>query len=214
MISPIRAYVTSWNRPKLLEHTISTLSQFVQDITVIDNGSNLETVETVKRIAPSCLLLPENVGINQAYERAIPHSADGYVLVSDGDLYYAVDPNEWLSKLEDPDILAVSFVDSPEHDGEKRQHYKLKQTERGGSLLMKAAVFETFRPLPQLLTDFDWWVFRDSPCSIQALNKYAAVVPRACYHLGYQCSTWCQEPLQEFEYVKDFVDTILRNGKA
>jgi glycosyltransferase involved in cell wall biosynthesis len=211
--------VISWNRPKFLRRTLDSLFWFTSShdkVCVVDNGSHEDTQRVVNS---DCRLheryvLPKNLGINGALEHVMRTSpiypAEKYILVSDGDMLY----NRPLSDAErfleahgstnSRQFDVLSLHDSPEHKkhGSFRfqdEIYLEKRAERGCSLVFRRELLEQLRPLPvHKLTDFDWWVFRDSP---RHINK-VAVMPMGSLHLGWRAedSTW--NPLSVDEYVK------------
>ena len=134
-----------------------------------------------------------------------------YILISDADMNYQRPFSLALDLLEqETNFGAVSYQHSPEHissgtfqDGSDT--WQLKQSERGCSLFMKTKRLEQMRPLPiDNLKDFDWWVCRDSPHSLQSRGEQIAVLPGGAHHLGWRNgdSTWqtCETP--EFETFK------------
>jgi len=206
--------VISWNRPKFLRRTLDSLFWFTSNydrVCVVDNGSHEDTQKVINfdsRLHER-YLLPKNLGINGALEHVLQTSpifpTEKYVLVSDADMLY----NRPLSHAErfleaNRQFDVLSLHDSPEH--KKRGTVRLlddvyleKRSERGCSLVFRRELLERLRPLPvHKMTDFDWWVFKDSPAHV---NK-VAVLPMGSLHLGWRAedSTW--NPLSVDEHVK------------
>lgn len=212
--------VISWNRPEFLQQTLDSI-QLMQDgieaeTYVVDNGSDLETQTVIRNTdwLTGYLLLDRNLGINVALGRIFPVNyvtRFSYILISDADMQYQR-PFSLAIKLlkQNSNLGAVSYQHSPEHislgefqSGNESWHKK--QTERGCSLFLKTKRLEQMRPFPtDNLKDFDWWVCRDGPQSLQIRDEQIAVLPGGAYHLGWRTgdSTWqtCETP--EFQTFK------------
>ena len=212
--------VVSWNRPHFLQQTLDSI-QLMRDgldteTYVVDNGSDQETQAVIRTTdwLTGYLLLDRNQGINAALERILPvNYVDrfSYILISDADMLYQRPFSLTLNLLkQETNFGAVSYQHSPEHisagefqDGPDT--WQRKQSERGCSLFLETKRLEQMRPLPiDNLKDFDWWVCRDSPHSLQSRGEQIAVLPGGAYHLGWRNgdSTWqtCETP--EFETFK------------
>ena len=77
--------------------------------------------------------------------------------------------------------------------------------------MMNTEFLESVRPLPvDNLKDFDWWVCRDAPGSIQKQQKQIAVLPGGAYHLGWKAgdSTWQASEITEYPEVKEGFTTV------
>ncbi|MES2790055.1 MAG: glycosyltransferase [Planctomycetota bacterium] len=209
--------IISWNRPEFLRRTLESIFLQIRDIdaqvVVVDNGSGPEAREVIERETriEQRIYLGANLGINRALEAALPddlpHEFQN-VLISDADMEYRR-PLSSISRVFDghPEIGAVSLQHSPEHPtvGEitfNGEPWPLKRVERGCSLLFRAARFQELRPLPvHKMLDFDWWVMRDAPQSLQSRNQFVAVCPGAAIHLGWRAgdSTWQSSEIPEFD---------------
>lgn len=216
----LTVYIVAWKRPEFLRQTLSSLFSVLEGVKaavrVVDNESRPPTAAIVKnepRIE-SYWLLNENRGINVALETAFPDdltTESETVLISDADMLYqqplkhGVDLLRWCDQ-----IGAVSYQHSPEHQitGELETQmadgicWKLKQVERGCSLMLRSANLEACRPLPvEKMADFDWWIVRDSEHSLAARNLPLAVLPGGAFHLGWRAgdSTWQSHEIKEFE---------------
>ncbi len=225
--------VTSWNRPGLLRQTLNSLRSHTDaghtDVVVVDNGSDEPTQEVI-RASPwlaGVERFRENRGINAAVETALDNwqtSAHDFVLVSDADMEYRAELFEGCELLHlYPEIGAVSFQHSPEHPEAGRfisggREWITKTSERGCALLFRTATLSQMRPLPtHILKDFDWWVCRDAPHSLQVQGKRVAVLPGGARHLGWQpgASTWQRDEIPEFEMFRGTgpsTSTVLANG--
>ncbi len=226
MKQDLLAIIVSWNRPKFLERTITSLQQQLQglsaDLCVVDNGSGQETRQLIRqnRSVSGYLLLHRNLGINGALERVFPRSlSDQYefLLISDADMEYRHPVALAVNALrQQPALGAISYQHSPEHPSEGTvplagQEFYLKSSERGCSLVFASEQFERFRPLPvQQIKDFDWWVCRDAPHALQQQGKRIAVLPGGAMHLGWRRgdSTWQTEEIPEYHLKEEQVDEI------
>lgn len=209
--------IVSWNRPQFLKRTLDSLfdrlAEVHSQVIVVDNGSNAETVAVIEseRRLSRFLLLPSNVGINAALETILPVDITEVcdaILVSDADMEYRMPLADVLPLLvAQPKIGGLSLQHSPEHaiveeSVINNRPILLKQVERGCALLFLAARFQQFRPLPvHKLIDFDWWVMRDAPQSLLALDQVVAVLPGAAVHMGWRQgdSTWQTIETPEFD---------------
>jgi len=208
--------VISWNRPEFLRRTLESLFPQIEgiqsQIIVVDNGSDLDTIEVIEReerIGRS-VFLGSNLGISRALEAALPDDVSQefqHILISDADMEYRRPLGPLLQAFNDrPEIGAISLQHSPEHApvgamSFNDEQWPLKRIERGCSLLFQTARFQELRPLPvHKMLDFDWWVMRDAPQSLQARNQYVAVCPGAAIHLGWRAgdSTWQTQETPEF----------------
>lgn len=209
--------IVSWNRPHFLRATLESLFRQLAgvpaDVVVVDNGSDDEThrvIEQESRLARR-VFLDTNLGINAALEAVLPAEiTEAYdaILISDADMEYCLPIPRLLPLLgTDPRIGCLSLQHSPEHAvveefEQDDQRWPLKTTERGCALLFTAERFQELRPLPvEKLLDFDWWVMRDAPRSLQQQKQLVAVRPGAARHLGWRAgdSTWQAIETPEFE---------------
>lgn len=216
-MSKLLCMIISWNRPEFLRRTLESLFLQIGDIealvVVVDNGSDSKTREVIEqevRIRRG-VFLGSNLGINRALEAALPEDVSlefQHILISDADMDYSRPLSPILQAFDDrPEIGAISLQHSPEHEavGEmtiNNEHWPLKWIERGCSLLFQTSRFQELRPLPvHKMLDFDWWVMRDAPQSLQARNQFVAVCPGAAIHLGWRAgdSTWQTQETPEFE---------------
>lgn len=212
--------VVSWNRPGFLQQTLDSIQLMQQGLEaetyVVDNGSNQETTTLIRNTnwLTGYLLLNKNFGINAALERILPVNyvnRFSHILISDADMVYQRPFSLALNLLKQySNFGAVSYQHSPEHVslGKFREDldiWQRKQSERGCSLFLETERLEKMRPFPiDNLKDFDWWVCRDSPHSLQSRGEQIAVLPGGAHHLGWRNgdSTWqtCETP--EFETFK------------
>lgn len=151
-----------------------------------------------------------NLGLNQAIETALARwrtSAHEWVLVSDADMEYCQRLSTALDLLtEHSEIGAVSLQHSPEHPAHRdlwaqAQCWPLKWSERGCALVLRTATLLMLRPFPiDNLKDFDWWVCRDAPQSLQAQRKPIAIQVGGARHLGWRAgdSTWQAIAIPEY----------------
>lgn len=212
--------VVSWNRPHFLQQTLASIQlrrEGLQTETyVVDNGSDQESQTVIRNTdwLTGYLLLDRNYGINAALERILPVdyvNRFSHILISDADMVYQRPFSLAINLLRHySNFGAVSYQHSPEHialgefeDGPET--WQRKQSERGCSLILETTRLEQMRPLPiDNLKDFDWWVCRDSPHSLQSRGEQIAVLPGGAHHLGWRNgdSTWqtCETP--EFETYK------------
>lgn len=209
--------IISWNRPEFLRRTLESLFLQTGDIetlvVTVDNGSDWMTrtiIEQEERIGQR-VFLGSNLGINRALEAALPDDVAQefqHILISDADMDYRRPLGPLLRAFEDhPEIGVISLQHSPEHPavGEMTfndEQWPLKRIERGCSLLFQTTRFQELRPLPvHKMLDFDWWVMRDAPESLQARNQFVAVCPGAAIHLGWRAgdSTWQSHEIPEFD---------------
>jgi glycosyltransferase involved in cell wall biosynthesis len=216
-MSNLLSIIIAWNRPEFLKRTLESLFLQMQDIqaqiVVVDNGSDSMTrqvIEQDERIGRR-IFLGSNLGINRALEVALPVDVSQefqHILISDADMDYRRPFGSILQAFDGhPEIGAVSLQHSPEHwpVGEitfNDELWPLKRVERGCSLLFRAARFQELRPLPvHKMLDFDWWVMRDAPQSLQSRNQFVAVCPGAAIHLGWRAgdSTWQSQEIPEFD---------------
>lgn len=212
--------VVSWNRPEFLRRTLDSLFEQLgrsdTDVFVADNGSGPETIDVItsERRLRGYQLLGKNLGINGALEAVIPHDLPEqyrFLLVSDADMLYR-QPIRQATELLDAlaEVGGVSFQHSPEHPAEGSLFFAgtkwlTKRSERGCALVLRAADFQALRPLPvENLKDFDWWVVRDAPCSLQRRRIPIAVLPGGAKHLGWRQgdSTWQTIETPEFAEFK------------
>lgn len=217
--------VISWNRPGFLKQTLESIEKRLEgisaDVFVVDNGSDWETTELIRQseFLSGYLLLHKNLGINGAIERfLLPSLVKRYeaILISDADMEYQLPLSIGVETLQlDSEIKAVSYQHSPEHAFSKKkrigQHeFFLKDSERGCSLLMKTLFLESLKPLPvENMKDFDWWVCRDAPHSIQSQQKKIAVLPGGALHLGWKAgeSTWQTSEIAEYPNIREGLAT-------
>lgn len=208
--------VISWNRPDFLRRTLCSLFEQIvgiqADVVVVDNGS---TAATLAVLAEEPRLhgvhrFKQNQGLNRAIEWALDRWLAPYhrwVLVSDADMEYCQSPAVGMVLLdESPDIGAVSLQHSPEHHSHGTRYaqdreWLLKWTERGCALLVRTSTLLAVRPLPSdNLKDFDWWVCRDAPLSLQTQGTPLAIQVGGARHLGWRAgdSTWQTAEIPEY----------------
>ena len=214
-MTELSCLIVSWNRPEFLKRTLDSLfDQLVgmdAAVGVADNNSYPATRDILLQESRLTwrIMLDSNLGINGAVEAALNDLADSkYILVSDADMEYRRPLRSILRAFDDhPEIGAISLQHSPEHEavGEmtfNNEQWPLKRIERGCSLLFQTTRFQELRPLPvHKMLDFDWWVMRDAPQSLQAKNQFVAVCPGAAIHLGWRAgdSTWQIQETPEFD---------------
>lgn len=210
------AIVVSWNRPQFLQPTLDSLFEQLReipsDVVVVDNGSDPPTQKVIRQEnrLHSAHLLDRNHGINGAIETALNESLSHqhrWILISDADMEYRQPVLPGAELMENrPQIGAVSLQHSPEHPAFdellwNNRTWPLKWTERGCSLLFRTSTLQRMRPLPvELLADFDWWVCRDAPQSLQACREPIAIQVGGARHLGWRAgdSTWQPNEIQEY----------------
>jgi glycosyltransferase involved in cell wall biosynthesis len=220
MMERLLAIVISWGRPHFLERTLETLSAQLEsmpsDLVVVDNGSDKATREVIRNHCGSAnmLLWEENCGINTAVESALTRwltPEHRSVLVSDADMEYHEPLSPAIDLLKSRlEIGAVSLQHSPEHPVHDTlvcndRSWPLKRSERGCSLLLRVEALQRVRPLPiHNLKDFDWWVCRDAPQSLQTRNESIAIMVGGARHLGWRRgdSTWQDIEIQEYADLK------------
>ena len=84
-------------------------------------------------------------------------------------------------------------------------------------MLCRAEFLQANRPLPtDKRLDFDWWLFRDGPSSVQRRKERVAVLVGAARHLGWARgdSTWQQSEIPEYETMRNSEATIRSQTKA
>ncbi len=214
------ALIISWNRPRFLQVTLDSLFDIAvtdsTDVIVVDNGSDAETcriIEKDSRLA-GFRLLGENLGLNGALEAVLTDNVlEQYecLLISDADMEYRISAAVALDFLQrHREIGAVSYQHSPEHAvvtefESNGRHWLTKWSERGCSLFLRVADYRRLRPLPvDNLKDFDWWVVRDAPQSLQQRGLPVAVLPGGAIHLGWRAgdSTWQELEIPEYDEFK------------
>lgn len=189
----LTSIIVSWNRPEFLARTIKSLREHSSyPLLIVDNASAIETTDLIRSItsADERLLLPTNVGINRAVEQALPRCNTEFVHISDADIQY-LEPLEIAVGALSKFAFSVSYQDSPEHEqhGYESGHQRwwfIKHTERGAALFMRTEYLRSLQPFPNKLTEFDWWVCRDSPRSLKTIGQPIWVLPRAAWHLGWR----------------------------
>ncbi len=210
------AIVISWNRPAFLRQTLSSLFAHLPSsaasVLVVDNGSGPETLDLIQgepRLS-GYRLLGHNRGLNWALEAVLTDealAAYDYLLISDADMRYQQSLRRAVDLLEtEPTIGAVSYQHSPEHPvvgahSAVSATWLLKSSERGCALVFRTADYRCFRPLPvDRIKDFDWWVVRDAPKSLQRRGLPIAVLPGGAWHLGWRAgdSTWQTDQIPEY----------------
>jgi glycosyltransferase involved in cell wall biosynthesis len=208
--------VISWNRPDFLRQTLSSLfaqsESELHDVVVVDNGSDIATTEILRSEMRlhGTRLLPVNRGLNVAVKTALEEwltPEHRWVLVSDADMEYRRPIRRAAEFLDHwPEIGAVSLQHSPEHKVHAELEWggcswPLKWSERGCALLLRSETLLELCPLPvENLKDFDWWVCRDAPHSLQSRGMPIAVAVGGARHLGWRAgdSTWQHIEIPEF----------------
>lgn len=192
----LTSVIVSWNRPALLARTIQSLREHSTfPLLVVDNASAIETTDLIRSITSEHerLLLPTNVGINRAVEQALTRVQTPLVHVGDADIQY-LEPLDAAVDVLGKSAFAASYLDSPEHESygcesAAGRTWFLKRTERGAALFLRTEYLRSLQPFPAKLTDFDWWVCRDSPRSLSKIGQPIWVLPRAAWHLGWRRGT-------------------------
>lgn len=215
--------VISWNRSHFLKSTLESIARCFSGVTgdvfVVDNGSDAETRQVIRATnsLSGYLLLHRNVGINAALERFLPRTLTAQydtVLISDADMAYRHSFSIAHQILQQrSEIGAVSYQHSPEHTVVDHIEFEnrrllLKQAERGCSLFVRSEDLDLMRPLPiDQLKDFDWWVCRDAPRSLQSRRKPVVVLAGGAQHLGWRHgdSTWQDAEINEYPEFRDGV---------
>lgn len=211
------AVVISWNRPHFLRETLDSLFRQSNpadaSILVVDNCSEAETVAVIEQETrlTNYRLLNQNRGINGALEAILTEDVldhHEFLLVSDADMRYQRPLQLAIDLLaSESTVGAVSYQHSPEHPvaGELvsgGRTWLTKWSERGCALFLRIADYRRLRPLPvENFKDFDWWVVRDAPQSLQHRNLPLAVLPGGARHLGWRTgdSTWQTTEIPEFD---------------
>lgn len=217
MTHKLLVITVAWGRPHFLRRTLQSLAEQLRDIpgelVVVDNGSKESTRQVIQEYCEpdKSILWDDNRGINAAVDAALTKwltPDHRWVLVSDADMEYQQSFWQAIELLKaNPAIGAVSFQHSPEHESQDEldwngRTWPLKRSERGCALLMSVETLNRVRPLPvDNLKDFDWWVCRDAPVSLQAQNQSIAVLVGGAKHLGWRRgdSTWQDLEIPEYE---------------
>lgn len=181
-------------------------------VTVVDNGSDPEVLDYLD---PQGWLrireLPANLGINAAHEAAWPENlADQFdlVLVADNDVRFQRPLSEVCEFMRsNPIVNMVALQHAPEHPVLGTVEWRgrklpLKRVERGQALLCRAEWLQSVRPLPvHKMFDFDWWLCRDAPESIQKRGEFLVCFPGHTRHLApeREKSTWGNQSPPEIE---------------
>ena len=220
VLRTLGVFVVSWNRPRFLAQTLESLSAQTDGldaaIYVVDNGSEAATRDVVvsNGAMTGYQLLPKNLGINAALESIFPANLERqfrYVLISDADMQYDEPLGLAVEFLEShTEFGAVSYQHSPEHEDRAEFEWSgrtwvTKSVERGCALVMRSQFLQAAHPLPvERMADFDWWLVRDAPQSLQNEDRPIAVLPGGARHLGWRKgdSTWQQIETPEFEEYK------------
>ncbi len=189
-------FILSWNRPHYLKPTIESLLKNTDgDVYCIDNGSNQETIDVINSYKlKEKFLLKENLGINPAFELCIPKNLKSkYIMFSGHDMYFTENLNLYCDFLDNnPTFGATCAHDSPEHLSSNSIEYgkiwKIKDSERGDSLMLRTDHFQELRPLKG--RNFDWFI-------VKYLRKKGLPISvyHTAHHLGWHLndSTWAPQ---------------------
>jgi hypothetical protein len=191
-----------------LERTIESLFRQLDaepelraTVTIANNGTDPATRDVIFRYADrfeSVVTFQNNVGISQAYERAIPREIPAkFVMFSEDDVEYRMPFSQYMRCLSaNPQIGTVSGFHGPEHATVDRLSFEgrnwfVKQVLSSVHLVMTAAMYGSFRPIAlRDKINFDWYLFTNSPLSLCNRGLKAAVLPGGALHLGGKESTW------------------------
>lgn len=97
--------IISWNRPFLLELTLSSLfnsiknSSLAIEVVILDQGSQQQTLEILNRFLPSIdkvIFLKENIGIAKAFEKLYEASSGEFIITLENDWWCNASNDEWL----------------------------------------------------------------------------------------------------------------------
>jgi hypothetical protein len=212
-------FIVSWNRLLLVMRTLDSLFECLDvaaTVTVIDNASE-RSVRCLLQQDTRIRLhqLDTNRWVNGAHEAAWPHdltSRFDLVLCSDNDVEFR-EPisTACLFLQENPQHSVVSLQHSPEHPARRETTWRgrpviEKRYERGTAVLCRASFLQANRPLPtHRRLDFDWWLFRDGPDSVERRGECVPVLAGAARHLGWRrgLSTWQDIEIQEYAQFKE-----------
>jgi GT2 family glycosyltransferase len=95
----VSAIIPTWNRAALVEHILTNLAEQTRppdEIIVVDNGSQDETLVVARRLGAQIVAFPENRGFAAAVNAGIEHSTGEWILILNNDVRLEPD---WIERL-------------------------------------------------------------------------------------------------------------------
>lgn len=204
-------YVVTWKRPAFLQRTLTSIvGQIAAEpevkvtLNVVNNGTDADTRSVLAQFAPqldSVLLLRENLGISQAYERILPREPPARcVMFSEDDMEYRLPFGRYVRMLNANDSIgAATGYTSPEHAPHDQLRFEdriwpLKWMTAAANVILRTDILQSFRPFEiGHWANFDIHLFADAPNSLQKRGLPIAVLPGGAIHFGLGGSTWIED---------------------
>ena len=95
----VSAIIPTWNRAPLVEHILTNLAEQTRppdEVIIVDNGSQDETLPIAKRLGAAIITFPENRGFAAAVNAGIERSTGEWILILNNDVRLEAD---WLERL-------------------------------------------------------------------------------------------------------------------
>lgn len=201
-------YVLTWRRPHLLRRTLDSLFRQLDAepdlkalVNIANNGSDPATREVIEEYADrldQIVYFRQNIGIAQAFETMIPpRIPTPYLMLSEDDVEYRQPLSQYLDALDRlPRVGAVTGYHSQYHPIRSQREldgktWLIKRMASTVHLVMKSETYERLRPIEvPSKRDFDCYLMRQSPRSLQKQGLKIGVRPGGVLHLGWKESTW------------------------